>query len=197
MGKTTLLGLIANWIPQSQQLVSVERAGELRLPEGAKQLVVKWPVADQPGISFGEQIANALADSPACILLDEVRSDEPQTIAPLLELTDVPRQIWSFRGGIFIKRLSSALGMLARRADVGGGEDRVHALYQRLPFVVTLNRSNAALHLWSIGEWQFKHSPDYPTYTPLLQMEDGDLKPTGERPIHDLNLPDSFWDNTD
>jgi Flp pilus assembly CpaF family ATPase len=192
-GKTTILSLLVQSVPNPERMVSVERAGELRLPPGAERLSVKWPVGDQPGISFGDLIAQALAKNPATLLLDEVRSDEPQTIAPLLELSNAPRQIWSFRGAIFTKRLGSALGMLARRADVGGGEDRVRALYERLPYVIAVNRSNNALRLWSIGEWQFKHSPDYPTYTPLLQIEEGQLKLTGERPERVLDLPDSFW----
>jgi Flp pilus assembly CpaF family ATPase len=192
-GKTTLLSILSGWLPQPERVIAIERAGELRLPSGIERLVVKWPVGDQPGVSFSEQIANALAKNPACVLLDEVRSDESSAIAPLLEMADPPRQIWSFRGAIFAKRLGSALGMLARRADVGGGEDRVRALYQRLPFIVTISRLNGVLRLWSIAEWQFTHSPDYPTYTLLLNREDGELRLTGERALHALNLPDDFW----
>lgn len=192
-GKTTLLSLLAQWLPQPEQSVSVERAGELRLPPGVQRLVVKWPVGNQPGVSFGEQIGRALEGQPACLLLDEVRSDEPLSIAPLLQQADAPRQIWSFRGPIFDKRLQSALGMLARRADMSQSEDMVRALYQRLPFVVTVNRLNGALRLWSVGEWQFKHSPDYPTYVPLMRVENGLLRLTGGRPARALPLPEAFW----
>ncbi len=190
-GKTTFLSLFASAIPT--RMIAVERAGELQLPAGAEHFVVKWPVGDQPGFSFGEQITRALESKPACLLLDEVRADEPQSIAPLLELADAPRQIWSFRGAIFAKRLQNALGMLARRADVGQGETLVRALYERLPFVVSVNRVNNALRLWSIGEWQFKHSADYPTYTPLMQVEEGQLKLMDEHPSRSLNLPESFF----
>lgn len=192
-GKTTLLNLLANELPDPDKLTSVERAGELRLPPGANRLVVKWPVGETAGISFGDQIGYALENNPDCILLDEVRADEPRSIGPLLEMDNAPRQIWSFRGAIFAKRLQNALGMLARRADVGQGETLVRALYERLPFVITVNRINGVLRLWGISEWQFKHSADYPTYTPLMQVEEGVLKFTGERPIKPLNLPDSFW----
>ena len=192
-GKTTLLSLLANTLPEPSHTVAVERAGELRLPLGMERLMVQWPVGNQAGVSFGEQINQALDKKPACILLDEVRSDEPLTIAPLLQKSDAPRQIWSFRGTIFAKRLQSSLGMLARRADTGGGEALVKALYERLPFVITVSRVNNNLRLWSIGEWQFKHSPDYPTYTILMQVSEGQLQLTGERPTRELELPNDFW----
>jgi type IV secretory pathway ATPase VirB11/archaellum biosynthesis ATPase len=192
-GKTTLLSRLANHLPNPGQTIAVERAGELRLPPEVRRLVVKWSFADQSGVTFGEQITAALEQQPACILLDEVRSDEPLTIAPLLQMPDAPRQIWSFRGAIFAKRLQSALGMLARRADSSEGETMVKALYERLPYVVSVNRIGGRLRLWSIGEWQFRHSPDYPTYTVLMQVEEGQLRMTGERPMRKLNLDDDFW----
>jgi len=192
-GKTTLLNLLMNELPHPDQVISVERAGETRLPAHMQRLVAKWPVGDVPAVSFGEQIIHALEQKPACILLDEVRADEPQTIAPLLQMVDAPRQIWSFRGAIFAKRLQNALGMLARRAEVGGGETLIRPLYERLPFVIAVNRVGGQLRLWSIGEWQFKHTPDYPTYVSLMQVEDGQLKLTGEPALRPLTLEDDFW----
>jgi hypothetical protein len=73
------------------------------------------------------------------------------------------------------------------------GETVVQSLYRRLPFVVTVNRVAEQLRLWSIGEWQFRHSPDYPTYTLLMQTEEGRLRPSGELPQNPLDLPDLFW----
>jgi Flp pilus assembly CpaF family ATPase len=192
-GKTTLLSVLLRWLPQPDKAISVERAGELRLPTGAQRLMTRWPVADSPGITFGEQIGYALEEQPACIILDEVRSDEPLTIAPLLAMDNAPRQIWSFRGAVFAKRLQSALGMLARRADFGQGEEMVRALHERLPFVITILRSNGQLRLWSIGEWQFKDGSGYPTYTLLMNTEEGVLNLTGERPMRGLDLADGFW----
>jgi Flp pilus assembly CpaF family ATPase len=192
-GKTTLLSVLAQLLPNPDQTVAVERAGELRLPPGMQRLVARWPLGEQPGISFGEQIGHALERNPACMLLDEVRSDEPLTIAPLLENADAPRLIWSFRGAIFAKRLQSALSMLARRADFGQGEEFVRALYRRLPFVVTVNRVGGQLRLWSIAEWQFRHAPDYPTYTTLMQVSEGQLRLTEDRPALPLDLPPDFY----
>lgn len=190
-GKTTLLNTLVNLLPE-KGLVTVQRAGELRLPEGVTNLVARWPVGNVPGVTFGEQISHALEHDPACLLLDEVRADEPHSIAPLLETPDSPRQIWSFRGTVFAKRLQSALGMLARRADFGQGEEMVRALYERLPFVLSVINLNGQLRLWSVAEWQFRDSPDYPTYVLLMQTEGGELKFTGEHPARDLSLPDGF-----
>lgn len=192
-GKTTLLSVLLRWLPQPENAIAVERAGELRLPAGTQRLMTRWPVADTAGVTFGEQIGSALEKQPACIILDEVRSDEPLTIAPLLGMDNAPRQIWSFRGAIFAKRLQSALGMLARRADFGQGEEMVRALHERLPFVVTILRANGQLRLWSVGEWQFKDGSGYPTYTLLMNTEEGQLKLTGERPMRGLKLTDDFW----
>ncbi|MBL8120796.1 MAG: hypothetical protein JNJ78_24965 [Anaerolineae bacterium] len=143
--------MLANALTASDKLIAVERAGELFLPAGAERLVVQWPLGSRPGVTFGEQIARALERQPTCLLLDEVRADEPLAIAPLLQLPNPPRQIWSFRGAIFTKRLQNALGMLARRAEVGAGETLIRALYERLPFVVTVNRVGERLRLWSSG----------------------------------------------
>ncbi len=192
-GKTTLLNLLMHELPSPAETISVERAGETRLPVGMQRLTAQWPIGDATAISFGEQIINALEKQPTCILLDEVRADEPQTIAPLLGMANPPRQIWSFRGAVFAKRLQNALGMLARRAEPGGGEALIRPLYERLPFVIAVNRVGGEIRLWSIGEWQFKHTPDYPTYVPLMKVEDGQLRFTGEQASRDLDLPDTFW----
>src|SRR5690606_22245409 len=136
-GKTTLLSAVAALIPVADGAAAVERSGEAQLPEAFERLTVRWSVGDQAGVSFGEQIEAAVARRPSCILLDEVRSDEPTAIAPLLEVTPSPRQIWVVRGVPDAKRLQSALGMLARRSNPERGEAPVHALYERLPFVLT------------------------------------------------------------
>ncbi len=192
-GKTALLNVLATLLPIPEQALAVERAGEMRLPSAMKRLVVRWPVGAAPGVTFGEQIQAALREKPQVLLLDEVRADEPETIAPLLMEADAPRLIWSFRGAIFAKRLQNALGMLARRADSSGGERLVNALHERLPYVVTLSRGGERLRVAGIGEWQFKHSADYPTYTLLMATEDGQLRFTGETPTHPLELAADFW----
>ena len=191
-GKTTLLSALAHQLEEQAGVVAVERAGELRLPVGLEKRVVRWPLDDETGITFGDQIALTLEQQPTCILLDEVRSDEPQSIAPLLEEPEAPRQIWSFRGPFDSKRLRNALGMLARRADVGQGEALVNALYERLPFIVTVWRANGQIRLYSIAEWQYRQS-DYPDFVLLLSTTSGEQKLTGQQPVHPLGLPDTFW----
>ncbi len=187
-GKTTLLSALLPTLPNPAGVITAERAGELRLPEGAARLVVGWP----EGPSFGDLVALALERNPACIVLDELRSDEAESIAPLLDQAAAPRQIWSFRGPFDAKRLRSALSMLARRADMRQSEVMVHAMYARLPFIVTVWRVHGQIRLYSVAEWQFRES-DFPDYVLLMATVDGALRLTGERPVHSLNLDEAFW----
>ncbi len=191
-GKTTLLNALLPLLSDPTQAISVERANELLLPDGMTRLSVRWPVDNQPGVTFGEQIAHALEQAPACIVLDEVRADEPLTIGPLLANEQAARQIWSFRGPFDAKRLQNALSMLARRSNVGMGELMVQAMYDRLPFIVTLWRAHGQIRLYSIGEWQFRGS-DYPDYVLLMDTQEGMLQLTGEQPSRSLDLPEAFW----
>ncbi|MGQ9887711.1 MAG: ATPase, T2SS/T4P/T4SS family [Aggregatilineales bacterium] len=189
-GKTTLLNALAWLLPEPARTIAVERAGEMALPEGIARLTARWRNGPEPAVTFGEQIGVALSKPAACILLDEVRADEPESIAPLLARPDVPRQIWSFRGPFDSKRLRSALSMLARRSDMSQSEAQVQALFRQLPFVITVWRSKGAVSLYSVGEWQFAQSfaqsHDYPDYVPLLQMQDGALVSTGAQPTLSL-----------
>ena len=192
-GKTTLLSVLAQTLPQSKSTVAVERAGELRLPDAVAGLAVRWPRGDQPGMTFGEQIGAALEKEPACMILDEVRADEPESIAPLLRESNAPRQIWNFRGPSDAKRLRSALGMVARRADVSRPEDMAAALYERLPFVVLVKRARGQIQLRGIAEWQFPPGSDYPDFVSLMEPGWEGLELTGSRPARSLPLPDEFW----
>jgi len=186
-GKTTLLNALAQELPQQDHVVAIERTGELRLPPQITPFTVRWPVNDRPGASFSDQIQAGLSAGPNCLLLDEVRSDEPEAIAPLLELDTPPRQIWVVRGAPDHKRLQSALGMLARRAAPGQGETLVHALYERLPFIVTVARIRGRLQLFSIAEWQSRIDTDYPDYVMLMRYEEGRAQPTGNTPARWLD----------
>ncbi len=183
-GKTTLLNAIAQELPERARLVSVERAGELRLPQGATSFTPQWGGDHR---SFGDQIYAALVAEPGCLILDEVRSDEPSAIAPLLDLDNAPRQLWAVRGAPDHKRLQSALGMLARRAQQGRGEALVHALYERLPFIVTVARIQKRLQLFSIAEWQSRVDSDYPDFVMLMRYQEGRAQPTGAAPARWLD----------
>jgi pilus assembly protein CpaF len=175
-GKTTLMNALVQLL-QGDGLVSVERGGELSLPGGAVRLTPQWKA--EGGKTFGEQIEAALRLKPGCLVLDEIRADEPLMILPLLTRDDAPRQIWSVRGVPDAKRLQSGLGMLARRADMSRSEDMVMALYDRLPFVITLCNVQGKLKLFSVAEWQSRADSDYPDYVMLTQYRDGASRPTG------------------
>ncbi|MCU0499279.1 MAG: Flp pilus assembly complex ATPase component TadA [Anaerolineae bacterium] len=190
-GKTTLLSILLHLSGQTG-IVSVERAGELHLPEGAESLQVTWPIEDQTGVSFGELIHVALSRSPGCVVLDEVRADQADGVVALLT-SDVPRQVWAFRGPADIKRLSSALGMVARRGDPAQSEALVKALYQRLPLVIMVRRRKEKLQLYAIGEWQFEYGADYPKFVPLMEQGWDGIALTGQMPNVKLDLPTGFW----
>lgn len=192
-GKTTLLSILAQMLPNPQGMVAVERAGELRLPEGAQRLVARWAVGGQGGVSFGDQMRSALAKNPECIILDEVRADEPQLIAPLLEMDEAPRQIWTFRGPADPNRLRSALGMVARRANTAQSEAMVLSLYRRLPFVLMLKRAQGRLQLRNVAEWQFPSGVEYPDFVMLMEKGWEGVAVTGKRPAQALPLSDDFW----
>jgi Flp pilus assembly CpaF family ATPase len=181
-GKTTLLNALLPYLPNPERTILIERSSGLRPPAGMKRLAAQWGWEDQPPITFGEQIGAALADQPACLILDEVRADEPGTIAPLLNRDDVPRQVWAVRGVPDAKRLQSAMGMLARRAAAGQGERLVHALYERLPFVITVARIQEQLRVFSVAEWQSRVDSDYPDYVMLRRYQDGAARATDAAP---------------
>jgi len=190
-GKTTLLGAIAQHIPTP--LISVERAGELKLSEGNEQLVVQWKTSDHEAISFGERVHQALSKIPSTLILDEVRADEPESIVPLLTESPTPRLLWAFRGTTNSKRLVAALGILARKSNPDNGDIAVKRLYERLPFVVGIRRHDEKLKLTHIAEWQFANGSDYPNYVELMARGWDDLELTDKRPMKGLGLSESFW----
>ncbi|MFO7323310.1 MAG: ATPase, T2SS/T4P/T4SS family [Chloroflexota bacterium] len=182
-GKTTLLNALAARLPEADRIATVERAGELRLPVSAQRFIVRWPGSGETAVTFADCVRQALDANADCLLVDEVRAEEAEAIAPLLEEdAHVPRLFWSFRGVPDAKRLQAALGMLARRANPGAGEAPVHTLYRRLPFVVSLARIRGQLQLFSIGEWQPTPASDYPDYVLLYQYRDGAARPTEKQP---------------
>jgi pilus assembly protein CpaF len=177
-GKTTLLNAIAQILPQPERMIAVERARELRLPQGAVCRAACSRSGEREAVTFADQIRAALEENPATLLLDEVRGDDPRCIAPLLDQENTPRQIWVVRGVPDAKRLQSAMGMLARRAAYGAGERLVHALYERLPFIITVARIREQLQLFSIAEWQSRVDTDYPDYVMLMRYQDGAARRT-------------------
>ncbi|MBK8025685.1 MAG: Flp pilus assembly complex ATPase component TadA [Chloroflexi bacterium] len=181
-GKTTLLNALAGEMAIAEDAApgaAVERTGEMRLPERWVCYQPTWGRDESESVQFGQRIEEALAAAPGCLMIDEVRADDPTSIAPLLTREDVPRQAWAFRGAPDHKRLQSALGMLARRAEVGAGEALVHALYTRLPFVISVARIQGRLKLFSIAEWQSRIDTDYPDYVQLFRYSEGSSRATG------------------
>jgi pilus assembly protein CpaF len=177
-GKTTLLNAILRHLP-GEGMCSVERTGELRLPAGSVRRMPYWAAKVAQCVTFGQQIDAALTDTPQVLILDELRIDEPLMVYPLLTQPDPPRQIWSVRGVSDAKKLQSSMGMLARRADMSRSEVMVAALYDRVPFVITVRNIKNRLQVFSVAEWQSRPDSDYPDYVMLMQYQDGAARPTG------------------
>jgi hypothetical protein len=70
---------------------------------------------------------------------------------------------------------------------LGQGEALVHALYERLPFMVTVARIRGRLQLFSIAEWQSRIDTDYPDYVMLMRYEEGRAQVTGTPPARWLD----------
>lgn len=176
-GKTSLLNAL---IPHANgQIVTVERSGEMDLPDTITRLRVQWEAWDS---GFDTLIEQAIEQQPDLIVLDEVRADEAVSIAPLLTEPDIPRLMWTFRGATDNKRLAVSLGMLARRASLAHGEEIVKALYDRLPFVITVRRRKERLQVMSIAEWQFQDGQEYPDYIELMGQGWDGIEATGKAP---------------
>lgn len=187
-GKTTLLNALG--LRLGAPLVVVERAPEMSFDDGVPRLTVKYEGADRM-TSLVELVRQALEMKPQVLLLDEVRADEPEAIAPLL-LEDSPRQLWAFRGTAEVKRIKAALTILIQRAAGARSGEALHALFDRLPFVVLLKRRHGGLKLMQVAEWQ-QCDGDI-TLVPLLHWQESAHQPTGKRPQRELSLAPSFWD---
>jgi Flp pilus assembly CpaF family ATPase len=176
-GKTTLLNALLTLIAGGG--IALERAAELRPPESVRHAGPGLSAPPQGAITFADWVGPVAAQEADFLAVDEVRGEEPESIAALLGPADVPRQIWAVRGVPDAKRLQSNMGMLARRAAPDHGEDAVHRLYERTPFVITLARIRERLQVFSIAEWQSRVDSDYPDYVLLCRYNEGAACPTG------------------
>jgi pilus assembly protein CpaF len=187
-GKTTLLNVL------SQRLMGawavVERAPEMHLDPSVPRLTMGYSSASGDSYTLAQRVKEALAMNLDALLLDEVRADEPEAIAPLL-LSSAPRLLWTFRGTFETKRVKAALTILVQRAAGSRYEEAFQALVERLPFVILLKRRRSGLQVIEIAEWQ--QEADQLSLVGLLRLSDASHVPTGHLPQRALNLPASFW----
>lgn len=176
-GKTTLLNALLPLMGEGG--LALERACELRPPEGVEHWGPGQSLPPANAVTFSDWVRPASEAAGAFLAVDEVRGEEPDVAAPLLGPVAPPRLLWAVRGVPDAKRLQSSIGMLARRAAPDQGENAVHALYERLPFVVTLARIRERLQVFSIAEWQSRADSDYPDYVMLFRYNEGAARSTG------------------
>ena len=163
-GKTTLLGALGPAFTQGgARVVAVQRADELRLPEGVEVRAAIPPADSDPGVDFGAQIEAALAGAvrPDWLLLDEMRDDAARAAWAALcapagaatgEGEGAPRCAWVFRAEPDPERVRNALSMLLRRARPAVEQGEINRLLAaRLPLVVALALVKGAARVVSVA----------------------------------------------
>ncbi|MBZ0306124.1 MAG: Flp pilus assembly complex ATPase component TadA [Anaerolineae bacterium] len=157
VGKTTLLAALVHILNDSQKVMAVERAKEMRLPDSVERLVSVPPRPDVPGLSFGEQIRDALQHhAPRMLALDEIRGDERMAFWDALNNRDVQQLLVAFRGTSDPARLLSALTIAIRKGYPTLEAAALHqTLLEKLPFVVALQRpkKNLPPRLSLLARW--------------------------------------------
>lgn len=197
-GKTTLLSAMTQEMQNLGHVVTAERTGEICPPDNVTQRVVRWGFGDDEPIWYEEQVRQALQDSPHTLILDEITADQAQAIRLPLTMDNAPRQIWAFRGGTIIKRIRSAITMVAQRANPSDPNGMEQSVYQRLPFIILTKRNKAKkkLQLLEIIEWQYIDGSDYPDLISLMEQGWFGIEVSGRKPQREIDLPDSFWEKS-
>jgi type IV secretory pathway ATPase VirB11/archaellum biosynthesis ATPase len=195
-GKTTLLSAMTQEMKNLGHIVTAERTGEICPPDNVNQRVVRWGYGDDEPIWYEEHVRQALKESPHTLILDEITADQAQAINLPLTQANAPRQIWAFRGGTIIKRIRSAITMVAQRANPSDPNGMERAVYERLPFVILTKRNKAKkkLQLLEIIEWQYINGSEYPDLISLMEQGWFGIEVSGRKPQRDIDLPDSFWE---
>ncbi|GAB1422343.1 hypothetical protein MASR2M15_25720 [Anaerolineales bacterium] len=188
-GKTSLLSLI---LGDLSEVGLVQRAPEIAEKAGVR---VALHVNPLEGIKSLKEAFLQLLEKEQIhtIAVDELRADELELLEALLRSESEARQICVFRGSSDARRNMSALTMLARRAYPAAPEAMVYQIYKRLPFIITMRRTQEGLLVSEIAEWQFHTDPQYADYVSLLEWDGEAMQLTQHRPQHPLDLDDDFW----
>jgi pilus assembly protein CpaF len=139
-GKTTLLGALLDVLPGRVALV--QRAAEIRPPEGARALNAFPPGEDAPGRTVDDCVGEALGETPPpdWLVIDEVRDDAAGGAWAALNAAGA-NNVWCFRGESEPARIRSALNMLLRRAPQAMGLEQAaidRLIAERLPLAALL-----------------------------------------------------------
>lgn len=177
-GKTTLLNALLS-LSDLPRIV-MQRAPELHLHE------------DDRLFDLDGDLPDLLQTGSALLVLDEIRADNTAIIASLSDETEQGGQVLMvFRGSSNADRTRVALGMLARRAHPEAPEASVHALFERIPFMILTGRRNGKLRVVEIVE--IVPEDDTQNLHSLLAYRDGQWCMSGVQPFHTLPLDASFF----
>ncbi len=188
-GKTTLLESLIPLLAQPEHCWLVERAAEVRLPEGFHRLQALPASAGSSGVEFPAQIAAALDEAPGTLILDELRGDESVEIWQALAQEAGPRCWFVLRSSPDPDRLRNALNILIRKGQQSLPQEAINAvLTRRLPFVITTHIDRTGMHVRGVSEWRMGEEGRL-TLVPLVQQ--GTV--TGNVPFNRLELPGDLW----
>ena len=189
-GKTTLLEALLPHLPDPASCWLVERAAEMRPPPACNRRQALPATETDPGIDFAARIAEALDQSPATLILDELRGDEAGPVWRALSMPDGPRCLLVLRSGPDPRRLRNAFSILIRKGQPGLPQEAINqALLERLPFVITTAVEAGSMRVTGVGEWAADEASGEVTLWPLIRNGEK----TGRRPRHRLAVDEGFW----
>jgi len=151
-GKTTFLNMLSQWIPNSERIITIEDAAELRLTHGhTVRLETRPPnLEGQRAVNARDLVRNALRMRPDRIIVGEVRGDEVLDMlqamntghdgsmttihangpADAIHRIELLAGFAGFSGSELTLRgqIASAVQMLVHVSRLAGGERRVMAI---------------------------------------------------------------------
>ena len=155
-GKTTLLQALLGTITTVMQALPgtngsaaahaalVERAAELRPP-------ADMTIRRYSGLDFDRQVQAALDQHPACLILDEVRSEDSPALWNALSTPAAPALLWAIQGSTNPLRVRMTFNMIIQRTShTLPAETISDALLGRLPVAVLISKRRVV----TIGQWR-------------------------------------------
>lgn len=182
LGKTTLAGALAALLPDGAEVIAVERAAELPLPERIARETAS------AGRTFGDALRAAHQAAPDWLVVDELRGDEQGALWAALGHPPGPRGLWVWRGASQPDRLRSALSMAIRREDPALPQSALDAAWAaHFPFITALRMTPDGARLAYLAETRL--TAGELRIVSLIEYRDGDWRRTGEQPVRSLNAP--------
>lgn len=168
-GKTTLIEALLPALTAGRRSLVIERAHELRVPDGVRQLAAVPAQPQEEAVTFESQVLAALSQAPDFLLLDELRGDESVPVWAALQAASV-RSVFAFRTSTEPLRLRNAFNMMIRKGQPTIKQQLIDdTLLQSLPFVVGLHAMVDGLRVKAISEWLTGSEPGSLELNPVVR----------------------------